>query len=219
MLTQEDQKVPTVVPTDRVQTVIDLVTQPATDVETLIDKLLQSVNWSSLALVPEATQKMLQEVIAIRPQTQMGMSKFQIQRLLLNDVEYPTPTSKYWQCARELSVRLNELVRQDFQYKRALLDLEDKIEASVTIQNVRGHQRALLNLEEHVFGLVNSQLQIAETVRESHAFYESMCAIRDNADSQTREELKHWELGELRKWYAKGTVNESGVRVYGNPQE
>jgi len=161
---------------------------------------------------------MLQAVIQIRPQTQMGMSRFQIQRLLLNEVEYPTPTSQYWQCARELAVRLNEMVRQDFAYKRALLDLEEKHEhVSKDEVNTRSYKRALLDLEEATFGIVNMQLQIAEAVRESHAFYDAMCTIRDNADPQTREELKNWELGELRKWQGKHLVDDRGVRVWPTP--
>jgi hypothetical protein len=202
-------------PPNRMQEVVDLVAESETGVSALVQKLLKVVDWEHLSLIPKDTQQMLQEVIQVRPKTQMGMSRFQIQRLLLNPVEYPTATSMYWQCARELAVRLNEMVRQDFAYKRAILELEEKEEALRQHGEVatRARRRAELDLEEHTFNVVNMQLQIAETVREAHAFYEVMHDIQEHGDPQTQEELKDWELGELRKWFAKGIVNERGVRM------
>jgi len=37
---------------------------------------------------------------------------------VLNDMKYPTPASKYWQCVREQNVYLENLMTLSFEYRR-----------------------------------------------------------------------------------------------------
>ena len=46
-----------------------------------------------------------------RTETEMRFS-------VLNDMKYPTPASKYWQCVREQNVYLENLMTLSFEYRR-----------------------------------------------------------------------------------------------------
>ena len=44
---------------------------------------------------------------------------------VLNDAQFPTPDSKYWQCKSEAEVHYNEFNREMIKYKKALIDIAE----------------------------------------------------------------------------------------------
>jgi len=188
-------------------------TLPTPTTANLATEMTEVVDWTKLSLVPADVKELLQGVAKVMPLTFTGMSRFQIQHLLLNDVEYPTPAAKYWQCTRELWVRMQNIVHQEFSYKRALLRLEE-LEAKLKLTASKNYdtRSVSLDVQEAQFNIVCMRKQMLETVRETRAFYDAMMEIERNADATTRELLKDWELGEKLKWYKKGLVDEQGNR-------
>jgi hypothetical protein len=44
---------------------------------------------------------------------------------VLNDGQFPTPDSKFWQCKKEAEVHFNQMVGEVFKYERSLVDIEE----------------------------------------------------------------------------------------------
>jgi hypothetical protein len=43
---------------------------------------------------------------------------------VLNDMSFPTPDAKYWQCKKEAEVHFTQLVTEMYKYERAMVDIE-----------------------------------------------------------------------------------------------
>ena len=65
-----------------------------------------------------------------RTETEMRIS-------VLNDVKFPTNSSKYWQSVREQGVMFENLVTLSFEYRRNDIELEKVVKAkSLAIKNI-----------------------------------------------------------------------------------
>ena len=63
----------------------------------------------------------LQRVFEVK---QLWRTETEIRYSVLNDVSFPTPASKYWQCIREQNVFWEELVRTAMTYQRLQGELD-----------------------------------------------------------------------------------------------
>jgi len=99
-----------------------------------------------------------------RTETEMRLS-------VLNDIKFPTPAAKYWQCVREQAVFYEQLVQLSFQYRRDKIKkakLEKKIEARKAEDLVDDFKLMELeiDLEEVQFGLLNAEQAAKDRMRE-----------------------------------------------------
>jgi hypothetical protein len=44
---------------------------------------------------------------------------------VLNDGQFPTPDSKFWQCKKEAEVHFNQMVSEIYKYERGMVDIEE----------------------------------------------------------------------------------------------
>ena len=161
----------------------------------------------------------MEQAVKSFPALRQGMSKFQIQRLLLNDVEYPTHDSKYWQCALELWVRFTNLKSLQFRFERTNVRLErarrrlKKLTKLVPFQEPSPDDDLRTKLLEITIRELEFQQQVTmkevtEALREMRAFANAM-----DSEEPLMEHPEDPEAGELEKWYYKGIVDSTGVRV------
>ena len=110
----------------------------------------------------------LQRVFEVK---QIWRTETEIRYSVLNDVSFPTPASKYWQCIREQNVFWEELVRTAMTYQRLqgeldLVEIEyDEIKgASKKSQALRKIKDA--EIKEKQFALMRMRLEGHDRVRE-----------------------------------------------------
>ena len=110
----------------------------------------------------------LQRVFEVK---QLWRTETEIRYSVLNDVSFPTPASKYWQCIREQNVFWEELVRTAMTYQRLQGELDlaeieyDEIKgASKKSQALRKIKDA--EIKEKQFALMRMRLEGHDRVRE-----------------------------------------------------
>ena len=110
----------------------------------------------------------LQRVFEVK---QLWRTETEIRYSVLNDVSFPTPASKYWQCIREQNVFWEELVRTAMAYQRIQGELDlaeieyDEIKgASKKSQALRKIKDA--EIKEKQFALMRMRLEGHDRVRE-----------------------------------------------------
>jgi hypothetical protein len=84
---------------------------------------------------------------------------------VLNDGQFPTPDSKFWQCKAEAEVHFNEMVRSLNKYKRALVDLKEIDYKIAQYESIK-----IENKENVDPVLVDFQIQRLQLKRENYEF-------------------------------------------------
>lgn len=104
-------------------------------------------------------QKNWEKRQVFRTETEMRIS-------VLNDIKFPTPASKYWQCVREQAVFYENLVVLSFEYRRnkiEQLQIEDQLLAEY---DELKKDLLQIDLEEKQFGQLNMEQTAKDRMRE-----------------------------------------------------
>ena len=138
-------------------------------VKTAIEKinefhLLNKDDLSSLMNMNQELQRTFQVNQIWRSETEMRYS-------VLNDVKFPTPSSKYWQSVREQSVFYQELINLAFQYEKELgkqeLLLIELDEIDKTTKKGKALRRIKnCDIKQKEFELYNMTLHAKDRLRE-----------------------------------------------------
>ena len=94
-----------------------------------------------------------------RTETEMRFS-------VLNDYKYPTKAAKYWQCVREQSVYLEQLMSLSFEYRRnevKLKRLQDKLKKE---EDSLKKELCQIDIDERIFARANMELTARDRMRE-----------------------------------------------------
>ena len=94
-----------------------------------------------------------------RTETEMRFS-------VLNDYKYPTPAAKYWQCVREQSVYLEQLMSLSFDYRRNEVKLKRLQQKLETEKDPIKKELCQIDIDERIFGRANMELTARDRMRE-----------------------------------------------------
>ena len=97
---------------------------------------------------------------------QMFRTKTEMEFSVLNDAKYPTNAAKYWQCVREQSTYLDNLMALSFDYRRndaKIKWLENKIKKEQDEYKLTKHQ---IDLDEAKFGKASMEKVARHRMRE-----------------------------------------------------
>ena len=136
---------------------------------------------------------------------QMWRTETEMRYSVLNDVSFPTPASKYWQCVREQNVFWENLVQLSCDYQKQqgeleLLEIEyDEIKgASRKSQAQRKIKDA--EIKQKQFGLMNMRLQGHDRVREIKLWEKIKNELTDKADFDINDVNKHQAESYAKRW-------------------
>ena len=126
--------------------------------------ILEKDDMSSITKLTGELQRVFEVHQQWRTETEMRFS-------VLNDVSFPTPASKYWQCIREQNVFWENLVQLSCDYQKTQGELEL---LEVEFDNIKGNYKkpnALrkikdAEIKQKQFGLMQMRLQAHDRVRE-----------------------------------------------------
>lgn len=94
-----------------------------------------------------------------RTETEMRIS-------VLNDIKFPTPAAKYWQCVREQAVFYENLVTLSFDYRRNKVEQRKLVKQIATESDPDEKELLQIDLEEKQFGQLNMEQVAKDRARE-----------------------------------------------------
>lgn len=88
--------------------------------------LLDTINQSQLLSKEDISglEKISEELQGTFVKTQIFRTRTEMEISVLNDIKFPTPSSKYWQSMREQNVMFTELVTLSYEYRKNLIEIE-----------------------------------------------------------------------------------------------
>jgi len=126
---------------------------------------------------------------------QMFRTRTEMEASVLNEVDHPTPDSKYWQAIREQGVMFDELMALSFEYRKTRVILA-KAEHGLAAEGGDSFERQLLEIEaDRLRWILRNQERVAHH------------RIR---------ELREWEdiKGDLELYFSREDVNEHQLISY-----
>ena len=160
------------------------------DITSLIEK--EAPNLNNL-LDPEDVSKFKELTGELRDtwtKKQMFRTQTEMEFSVLNDAKYPTKAAKYWQCVREQSSYLDNLMALSFDYRRN----DAKIK----------HLEKKISTEEDEYELAKHQIDLDEC-RFAKASMEKIARHR-------MREIKMWS--KLKKEFNDGSFNDQDVNQH-----
>lgn len=147
----------------------------------------------------------------------LGMSELQIEKFVLNKVDFPTDFGKYKQAKLELWVRFQNIINSYFDYEKTLAEIE-YLQAKIEELRREGNKVSLakakiyeVEIERKKFNLEVIKKTVSEKLREAKVFYRVYDRFKHF------ERLSKDELDELEKqfWIEKAKYDETGrLRTY-----
>ena len=153
----------------------------------------------------KSVSKLTKELQRVFEVHQLWRTETEIRYSVLNDVSFPTPASKYWQCVREQNVFWENLVQLSCDYQKQqgeleLLEIEyDEIKGSSKKANA---QRKIKDAEikQKQFGLMNMRLQGHDRVREIKLWEKIKNELTAKGDFDINYVNKHQAESYAKRW-------------------
>lgn len=161
----------------------------------------------NLLLVPEESKNLVGEVYKFLNTVRLGHSKLQIEKFILNSVDYPTDFSKFIQAKLELWVRFEALIQShyDFSKLECEIDLEqakilkarDELESLDIKDYTKKRLEAEIKLaevekENKEYRMAIIKKQVLEKVREMKVLYDCLKKYEKLNTDEEKEELVFW---------------------------
>ncbi len=140
-----------------------------------------------------------------RTETEMRFS-------VLNDMKYPTPASKYWQCVREQNVYLENLMTLSFEYRRNEVKIKRLQEKLLTEEDALKKELYQIDIDEKNFSKASMQLTARDRMREIKLWSK----LKKEADDGTfdKEDVNTHQL----ESYHKIMINRKDTLTPGSSQ-
>jgi len=112
----------------------------------------------------QSVSKLTKELQRVFEVHQLWRTETEIRYSVLNDVSFPTPASKYWQCVREQNVFWENLVQLSCSYQKTQGELEL---AEIEFDDMKGNSKKTnahrkikdADIKEKQFALMRMRLQ------------------------------------------------------------
>ena len=140
-----------------------------------------------------------------RTETEMRFS-------VLNDMKYPTPAAKYWQCVREQNVYLENLMSLSFDYRRNEIKIKKLEEKLLTEEDSLKKELFQIDIDEKNFSKASMQLTARDRMREIKLWSK----LKKEADDGTfdKEDVNTHQL----ESYHKIMINRKDTLTAGSSQ-
>ena len=140
-----------------------------------------------------------------RTETEMRFS-------VLNDMKYPTPAAKYWQCVREQNVYLENLMTLSFEYRRNEVKIKRLEKKLLTEEDALKKELYQIDIDEKNFSKASMQLTARDRMREIKLWSK----LKKEADDGTfdKEDVNTHQL----ESYHKIMINRKDTLTPGSSQ-
>ena len=165
-----------------------------------------------LELLDNSNKELCNEVYSFFKTVPQGMTAFQIKNFVLDDLEFPTPDSKYWQAKLELFIHLQNIISLHYDYRKRKANIrvsKAKIEECSDKKNsaIKGYEKELfdakaerytIEIEENEFALMNITKTVNDKLLEMQTFWEAMQNLKSQLEfsNENKEEQEEtfWNI-------------------------
>ena len=142
---------------------------------------IQTIDQSGMLATDElqAIQAVSKSVEAGFARRQRFRPRFLMETAVLNDMKFPTPDAKYWQCNVERDTHFRNLVLLSFDYREKLADI-DILEEEITKLSGPHYKKTLVQIERERASLIYMQKEARERVREITNWSDIMQKLEPN---------------------------------------
>ena len=160
--------------------------------------ILESNDMKSISKLTNELQRVFEVHQLWRTETEMRYT-------VLNDVSFPTPASKYWQCIREQNGFWEQLVQLSCDYQKTQGELEL---AEIDFDEIKGSSKksnALRKIKDSEikqkqFGLMQMRLQAHDRVREIKTWEKIKDELLKKGDFDINDVNKHQLDSYAKRW-------------------
>ena len=168
--------------------------------------ILESSDLTTISNLSKELQRVFEVKQVWRTETEMRYS-------VLNDVSFPTPASKYWQCVREQDVFFSNLVQLSCDYQKTQGELEL---LEIEYDEIKGQskkakaQRKIKDAEikQKQFTLMSMRLQAHDRVREINLWEELKQEQMAKDDFDINDVDKHQRDSYRKRWQEEMKVGQ-----------
>ena len=169
-------------------------------------EILESDDLTEVSNLSKELQRVFEVKQVWRTETEMRYS-------VLNDVSFPTPASKYWQCIREQDSFFSQLIQLSCDYQKTQGELELLEVEYDEIKGVSKKSKALrkikdAEIKQKKFGLMNMRLQAHDRVREISLWEQLKQEQMEKGDFDISDVDKHQKESYRQRWQEEMKVGQ-----------
>ena len=169
-------------------------------------EILESDDLTEVSNLSKELQRVFEVKQVWRTETEMRYS-------VLNDVSFPTPASKYWQCIREQDSFFSQLIQLSCDYQKTQGELELLEVEYDEIKGVSKKSKALrkikdAEIKQKKFGLMNMRLQAHDRVREIDLWETLKKEQMEKDDFDISDVNKHQKDSYKKRWQEEMKVGQ-----------
>lgn len=170
------------------------------------------------------------EIFKMFSSVPQGMTRFQIQKFILGDLDYPTLDSKWWQAKLELWVRMQNIIAMHYDHRKRVAKIKElaaiieeldynnrySIAGDKDFREIKERQNEAkaeslqVEIEENEFALVCIQKGVQDKLKEMWAFHESMTEFEKEMEFSKTDKDEQEE----NYWTTKATITPELVNRY-----
>ncbi len=132
--------------------------------------------------------------------SQVFRTRTEMEVSVLNDIEFPTPDSKYWQAVREQNVMFQELVYLSYDYRKTSLEIEDLKRQHKKEKDKIKKELLEVEIERKTFDLLNMEKVAKDRIREIKEWHQIKQNLLDKVEYSLEDVNEHQLVSYTKRW-------------------
>jgi hypothetical protein len=170
--------------------------------ERYAESALDIINQSSiltekdLSVITELKEELAETFL----RSQIWRTRTEMEVSVLNDMNFPTPDAKYWQCQREQNVHFQELVMLSYEYRKNLVEIR-KLEKKMAAESDLDDKELLeIDIERKKFISRTHERFAQDRIREIKEWHEIKEGLIPNLEHGMVDCGEHQLVSYTRRW-------------------
>lgn len=170
--------------------------------ERYAESALDIINQSSiltekdLAVITDLKEELAETFL----RSQIWRTRTEMEVSVLNDMNFPTPDAKYWQCQREQNVHFQELVMLSYEYRKNLVEIR-KLEKQMAVETDPDNKELLeIDIERKKFISRTHERFAQDRIREIKEWHEIKEGLIPNLEHGMVDCGEHQLISYTRRW-------------------
>jgi len=149
---------------------------------------------------------------------QVFRTRTEMEASVLNDIKFPTPDSKYWQCIREQNVMYSELVNLSYEYRKNQVEIMKMNRDIDYIDDEFDKELAQIEIERRQFAALNQERTAKDRIREIGEWHDIMDQLKPQMTASFDDVNEHQLVSYTARWIqqARNMAGETGVAERNN---
>jgi len=132
--------------------------------------------------------------------SQVFRTRTEMEVSVLNDIEFPTPDSKYWQAVREQNVMFQELVYLSYDYRKTSLEIEDLKRQHKKEKDKIKKELLEVEIKRKTFDLLNMEKVAKDRIREIKEWHQIKQNLLDKVEYSLEDVNEHQLVSYTKRW-------------------